>query len=332
MSNDLVLKIIFAAGSLKEYIYQYYACSGSLPRRKKNNFWRRLAFSSAHSALRFRYRVHSRIGVEPSQVTDAMAAKLRERAYRKGAKYLKVLNSITPGSLVRLYWKVDPEIPENQKAFCKLSNNWSRKVYKVEAIVGYRVKLEGLPKKYSLSDVQLVSEPEGNEAPGGISKVARKDKAKRAELLKEIDAAIPTQELSALTPKERQTRDNDDKEIVPMELRPKMRAKSNEKPELNEELAPVQKGDDLAVKVLDYEFREGKDKAGARWGLWFKVGYLSGTELWERVNPYLVPAYEILGNKKKKQVGWNVLAPVGAFWDKQRKKDAELNKIWTTDL
>ena len=65
MSNDLVLKIIFAASSLKENVWletpglyepplpalrMFWLTSA-----EKNNFGRRLAFSWAHSALRFRY-------------------------------------------------------------------------------------------------------------------------------------------------------------------------------------------------------------------------------------------------------------------------------------
>ena len=276
-------------------------------------------------------REHSSIGMAPSAVTDSDAARIREEAYARGSEYRKKLDAFVPGARVRLYWKVDPEIPDSQKAFRKLGSRWSKTVYEVEAVKGYKVKVQGLAKTFSVSDLQLVSEPEGSEVAGGISEVARLKKGKREAELAEIDAVIPGRELAAIIPEGRQLKEKP-AEIVPMELRPKKREVPKEKPELNEELAPVQKGDDLAVKVLGYEFRKGKKGAGAKWGLWFHVKYQSGAELWERVQKYLVPAYEILGNRRKKQVGWNVLAPVGAFWDKQRKKDAELERIWATEL
>ena len=223
---------------------------------------------------------------------------------------------------MRIFWKVDPELPDSQKEFRKLGPVWSKKLYTVKETDGYKIKLEGLRKKYSVSDLQLVSGSEGEQVPG-ISEVARKKKKKRAAELSEIDAVIPARELAAIQEEGIQLRERPAKKPEP---EPK-KTKAKKVVELNEELAPVQEGEDKAEEVLDYEFREGHKGAGARWGLWFLIQYSSGTAKWERVNGFLVPAYEILANKRKKQVGWNVLAPVGAFWDKQRKKDAKLNEI-----
>lgn len=299
--------------------------------RRLLNWWTYNHSSSWVTALpklidqMYNRRVHSTIKMAPLDVSDADALRIREAAYNKGRAYRDLLNGFTNGSQVRLFWKVDPDIPEAQKAFRKLGPVWSKKLYTVLAVDGYKVKLEGLPKKYSVSDLQLVTGAEGEQVPG-VPEVRRLKKAKRAAELAEIDATVPARELAAIQKQGRDLRERTAKKPEPAKAKPKKAV------QLNEELAPVQEGEDEAEKVLGYEFRTGRKGAGARWGLWFQIEYSSGQVKWERVNGFLVPAYEILGNKRKKQVGLNVLAPVGAYWDKQRKKDARLNEIWTTEL
>ena len=96
------------------------------------------------------------------------------------------------------------------------------------------MKVFGLAKSFSVSDLQLVSEPESSEAAGGIGEVSRLKKGKRAAELAKIDAVIPGREMTALAPEGRQLKEKP--EVVPMELRPKKREVPKEKPELNEEL------------------------------------------------------------------------------------------------
>lgn len=54
--------------------------------------------------------------------------------------------------------------------------------------------------------------------------------AKRTAGLDEIYAVIPAQELTSILLKGRQTGDNDEEEIVPMELRPQVMSETKRKP------------------------------------------------------------------------------------------------------
>lgn len=153
-------------------------------------------------------KVHTATKLAPLEVTDEQSSRLRQEKMRTAQPYLTKLHKIEAGDRVRVYYKEDPDIPANQLEFRKLSNNWSKKVYVVEAKKGYRVKLVGINKLFSVSDLQPIVEEEGEEAPGGVSEVARKKKAKQAQELRQIDAVVPNRELTALVQPGRALRKN----------------------------------------------------------------------------------------------------------------------------
>jgi transposase InsO family protein len=277
-------------------------------------------------------RVHSSTKLAPDSVSDIDSQRLRAEKLKKAAPYFDKLHDLHPGDRVRIYYKVDPSIPANQLMFRKLDTTWSTKVYTISKLEGYRVILEGLSKRFSVSDLQRISGAENEAVPKGISEVARKRKGHRAAELREIDAVIPSRELAALIPAE-------------MELRPKAkRAIAAPRParaapvvEVNEELVPVSKtvGDLLHVSVLGYEFRTGKAADRARFGLWFHVKYDDGSARWEKVNRYLVPVYKARKSKGRRvKEGDNVMSPVGEFWNPLNKKHADerLIQIWNHEL
>ena len=78
-----------------------------------------------------------------------------------------------------------------------LGPRWSKTLYVVKGLSGFRVELQGVSKLFSPADLQIVSTV---EAPGlvKLSEKARKTRGKKSMELAEIDASVPSRELSDL--------------------------------------------------------------------------------------------------------------------------------------
>ncbi len=107
---------------------------------------------------------------------------------------MKLLNSFKPGDKVRVAETSNPKLSAKQLAreghFRKLGAVWTKDIYEVEALEGYKVKLKGFRKRFSPRELQLVEVVP--EVPGeDLAEVerARKKKQRVTRAISELDNA-----------------------------------------------------------------------------------------------------------------------------------------------
>jgi hypothetical protein len=140
---------------------------------------------------------HSAIKMAPNAVTDADVPRLLGEKQSKGQAYTQELSTYAPGDRVRILSKVDPK---NTEAYRKLGATWSADVYVVEKVDGYKVKLEGIRKRFALSELQRVKEVVGEAVPTMMSEAARKRKLRRERRLAVIGAQVDDEAAAAPRP------------------------------------------------------------------------------------------------------------------------------------
>ena len=254
---------------------------------------------------------HSGIKKAPLEMTENDVLEYREDAREKGQKYIDLLKSFSAGQKVRIYFRADPKLDLGSQLFNKLGPRWSKAVYVVNGISGFRVELEGLSKLFSPADLQIVSSV---EAPGlvKLSEKARKSRGKKAAELGEIDAAVPSRELSDLLA------------AAPRSLRARpSRAEPVKKARVALAAKAPKKTDVLAVDIEGHEFRPVQRGFNALYGLWFSTRFENGALVWKPLDFFVLPHVEN-GKQIVKENGdreYDVLAgPAGAYLKKNLKK------------
>ena len=256
---------------------------------------------------------HSGIKKAPLEMTDNDVLEYREDAREKGQKYLDLLESFSAGQKVRIYFRADPKFDAASQLFSKLGPRWSKTLYVVKGISGFRVELEGISKMFSPADLQIVSNV---EAPGlvKLSEKARKSRSKKAAELGEIDAAVPSRELSDLLA------------VAPRSLRARPeRVEPVKKARVALAAKTPKKTDVLAVEIEGHEFRPVQRGFNALYGLWLHTRFANGALEWKPLDFFVLPHVEN-GKQIVKENGdreYDVLAgPAGAYLKKN------LRKIW----
>ena len=223
---------------------------------------------------------HSGIKKAPLEMTDDDVLEYREDAREKGQKYLDLLESFQGGQKVRIYFRADPKLDRGSQLFNKLGPRWSKTIYVVKGIAGFRVELEGVSKLFSPADLQLVSNV---EAPGlvKLSKQARKSRGKKAAELGEIDAAVPSRELSDLLA------------VAPRSLRAlPERAEPVKKARVALAAKAPKKTDVLASEIKGHEFRPVQRGFNALYGLWLSTRFENGALVWKPLDFFVLPHVE----------------------------------------
>jgi hypothetical protein len=173
------------------------------------------------------------------------------------------------------------------------------------------VELEGISKMFSPADLQIVSNV---EAPGlvKLSEKARKSRSKKAAELGEIDAAVPSRELSDLLA------------VAPRSLRARPeRVEPVKKARVALAAKAPKKTDVLAVEIEGHELRPVQRGFNALYGLWLHTRFANGALDWKPLDFFVLPHVEN-GKQIVKENGdreYDVLAgPAGAYLKKNLKK------------
>lgn len=107
-------------------------------------------------------RVHSGTGYAPNFVTPEIADKLRQAAWNESAPFRAHFNAVAaPGNKVRVAASADPDKTRQQLAAFNFTRKagdprWTAKIYTVKDTKGWRVRLEGVPRKlFNVRDLIL---------------------------------------------------------------------------------------------------------------------------------------------------------------------------------
>jgi len=254
---------------------------------------------------------HSAIKKPPLEMTDNDVVEYRESARERGQEYIDLLESFAPGQKVRIYFRADPKFDAASQLFSKLGPRWSKTLYVVKGLSGFRVELQGMSKLFSPADLQIVSSV---EAPGlvKLSEKARKARGKKALELAEIDAAVPSRELSDLLA------------VAPRSLRARPeRVEPVKKARVALAAKAPKKSDVLAVDIEGHEVRPIQRGFNALYNVWLHTRFANGALEWKPLDFFVLPHVEN-GKQIVKENGdreYDVLAgPAGAYLKKHLKK------------
>jgi hypothetical protein len=143
---------------------------------------------------------HSPNELEASQV---LRQQLRDNILKKSMEYKSYLARFQPGLKVRVAEAVNPELTMKQlikeEAFNKSGAIWTKKIYTIKEVDGYKIKLDGVEKRrYSPRDLQIVTGDifQHEKQAEAVPERVRKERRKSEHLLREIDAPLDTSKLT----------------------------------------------------------------------------------------------------------------------------------------
>lgn len=129
-------------------------------------------------------RKHSAIDMAPADVPEELMGQMRFLRKLKGKKYIEKLKKFQPGVRVRVWIGADPEKSARElqnMTFRKGGQRWTDKVYVVDEIDGFKVRVVGHSRKISPRDLQIVSSSDVVADPV-VAK--EKEKQKQVRLLR----------------------------------------------------------------------------------------------------------------------------------------------------
>lgn len=108
----------------------------------------------------YNHRKHRGIGKAPIDITQEDRMNIRYKAEEKSKKYIDKMNSFEPGSRVIVWVGADPAkstLDLAKETFNKKTGKrWTDKVYTVEGVSGYKIKLVGYDRRVSPRDLYKV--------------------------------------------------------------------------------------------------------------------------------------------------------------------------------
>lgn len=143
----------------------------------------------------YNHKTHRSIGEAPADVDKQDKERIRQSAIERGFAYLRLLRQFKPGNVVRVAESANPKLSPKQlaseKTFRKGGAIWTKDVYEVERIEGYKVKLKGYAKRFSPRDLQIVGEvADDADRPDVVEEERKRKKAQRVKrTIAELDNA-----------------------------------------------------------------------------------------------------------------------------------------------
>jgi len=144
----------------------------------------------------YNHAEHRTLGKAPEDMTAADIAAQRARTDARAEEYKEYLVKFVPGTRVRVWATADPTLTAREQAAQKrfgriVGPRWSKELYTVEGVVGYKVKLKGVEERISPRDLQIITGDVETRAPVRAAPEKRAAKAALVQerALAEIDAA-----------------------------------------------------------------------------------------------------------------------------------------------
>jgi len=192
---------------IKAYYYSPYDSKEKAVIERFNstvkNFLNKVAYSIDSNWVNYTDKImdtynnirHSSTGKAPNDMTERDIQEYIAKQSLKSLEYRNYLQKFQPGTRVRVYREANPDLTNKQKQaekqFAKKDYpSWSKTIYTVEKVDGFKVLLQGLTERFSPRDLLIVSEVETHEP---IQQPATKQQARKTrrigQALAELDQA-----------------------------------------------------------------------------------------------------------------------------------------------